>query len=567
VISALLLASLLAASAQDDTGVAAATEPPPTERTPLSVSITNDFEIRYWVRPERLEGFPDRAVYNYFETVDRLNLSFGRGPWTVIAQFDTVVLTANRYKLDGTVYEERDLLSPDVFWPIEFGDWYLNPEKLGFRWQQGELSIKVGDYYAAFGTGLSLNLARNVDVDIDTSLQGAHVLFRSGAWDLTALIGQANRQQVSQDNPNIGIYGDIRHLVGAVRLERYGLGPAHIGVHGAMYSYAEEVGFADGFAQFTQTPDAIVGGGTVELASVLGIDWTFEGDGYFFPTDVAWGGEDPRPGYAFYGAATWYLGPTTWQLEGKRYRDAERINAPVASELYEVAVGPSLEYERAINEDTSATMNSEDVTGGRLRMDWSAVPGEVIPYASVAVFRDTDTGGAHFNDVPETIVHPMLGIESFGEAVTVLANAGFRMDLRDEGVEGDRQLHGDLDVKVPIAGPIHLDVAVAAEWWQWGDNELQQTDYAEVESSVSVLGGSTWAVTWFTDFSDNPLIDTKGNLSDTVYGALEVQVQPTDALTLKAFYGAYKSGIRCAGGQCRVLPGFEGARLSVQGSF
>ena len=32
---------------------------------------------------------------------------------------------------------------------------------------------------------------------------------------------------------------------------------------------------------------------------------------------------------------------------------------------------------------------------------------------------------------------------------------------------------------------------------------------------------------------------------------------------LKAFYGAYKSGIRCAGGQCKQLPAFEGARASV----
>jgi NADH-quinone oxidoreductase subunit L len=39
------------------------------------------------------------------------------------------------------------------------------------------------------------------------------------------------------------------------------------------------------------------------------------------------------------------------------------------------------------------------------------------------------------------------------------------------------------------------------------------------------------------------------------------------ALTIKAFYGAYKSGIRCSGGQCRVLPGFEGARVSLVASF
>ena len=62
-------------------------------------------------------------------------------------------------------------------------------------------------------------------------------------------------------------------------------------------------------------------------------------------------------------------------------------------------------------------------------------------------------------------------------------------------------------------------------------------------------------------------MDSTGNLSDAVYGAAELQVKPMSALTIKAFYGSYKAGIRCSGGQCRLLPGFNGARLSLVGSF
>ena len=111
------------------------------------------------------------------------------------------------------------------------------------------------------------------------------------------------------------------------------------------------------------------------------------------------------------------------------------------------------------------------------------------------------------------------------------------------------------------------DLALAGEWYQWGDNPLQQTDYGEVESSVGLLWGSDLAVTWFTDFTNNPLVGSTGNLSESVYGALEVQYKPTDAVTLKAFGGAYKAGIRCAGGQCRLLPGFEGVKVSATGTF
>jgi hypothetical protein len=63
------------------------------------------------------------------------------------------------------------------------------------------------------------------------------------------------------------------------------------------------------------------------------------------------------------------------------------------------------------------------------------------------------------------------------------------------------------------------------------------------------------------------LIQSEGNLDDNLYGAFEVQHQPSSNVTLKAFYGAYKAGIRCSGGQCRSLPGFEGARVSVNGVF
>jgi len=52
-----------------------------------------------------------------------------------------------------------------------------------------------------------------------------------------------------------------------------------------------------------------------------------------------------------------------------------------------------------------------------------------------------------------------------------------------------------------------------------------------------------------------------------VYGAGEVQYKPNSALTLSAFAGAYKAGIRCSGGQCRALPGFDGARFTLSGTF
>jgi hypothetical protein len=280
------------------------------------------------------------------------------------------------------------------------------------------------------------------------------------------------------------------------------------------------------------------------------------------------GGADPTPGYAAYGSTVAYLGSTTWLLEGKRYRNSERLNSAVGAELYKVAVGPTLEYERVITEDSAAAASSNNITGGRLRVDWAAIPVRLVPYASAAVYRDLDLEGLHFNDVPETIVHAVAGVESIGDHVSIMGNGGVRVDDRD-GVDAgaDRQIHGDLDVKFPIAGAFHADVAVGAESYHWGTNTFQQSDYVEMESAFALQKGSDLALIAYLDYTTNPLVDSVGNLADPFYGALELQVKPTSSLTLKAFYGAYKAGIRCSGGQCRLLPGFDGARVALTGMF
>ncbi len=105
------------------------------------------------------------------------------------------------------------------------------------------------------------------------------------------------------------------------------------------------------------------------------------------------------------------------------------------------------------------------------------------------------------------------------------------------------------------------------EWFRWGVNPLQQEDYLEAETGYTLAWGSKAGLTAYLDYTTNPLVNTTGNLSDATYGALEVQVKPSPAVTLKAFYGAQKAGIRCSGGQCRQLPGFEGARFSMVGTF
>ena len=124
----LILASMLLipdADAQevDDAGLTDRTPveaaPPPKEEEKRARAVfTEDFEIRYWVKDDRLEDPNDVPVFNYVEQVNRLNAVVGYGRWTFAAQVDEVALFANRYYLDDVLRIERQLVLdgvPNVF--------------------------------------------------------------------------------------------------------------------------------------------------------------------------------------------------------------------------------------------------------------------------------------------------------------------------------------------------------------------------------------------------------------------------------------------------------------------
>lgn len=538
-----------------------------------TLSFSEDFEVRYWIDDRRLPDPSDVAVYNYVEQVNRLNAVAAWDKWNVALQVDEVALFANRFRLDDVLMVERPLTVPDLpnIFP-ESSDVYVNIEKIRVGHETSWGTLEFGDTYVAFGRGIALNMNRNVDIDLDTSIQGVKGLYRSGPWDVLAVVGQANRQQVFQDNPNIDIFGDARHNIGGVRVERFGLGAANIGAHAVAYDFVQSTGLDSGFVDRGAGLDALVGGATAEFVGVGGADWFIEADLFSYDHEFARPADDDTGdlGYGVYASSSFYPGPLVFLVEGKRYYQTERLNGVLTQELYEVATAPTLEYERVINEDTSASVNSQDIWGGRVRMDWSARPGELVPYVSMAVFRDLDTTGLHFNDVPETSFHPVVGVEWVKDHVGLIANAGYRVDQRDGTAAGaDKQLAGDLSFNFPVAGKLGGYIGAQFEKFEWGINANQQTDFIETETGVTASWGSKAALTWYTDYTTNPLVaaDSTGNLSETLYGALEFQVKPTDEWTIKAFYGAQKAGIRCSGGQCRQLPGFEGGRLSVTGTF
>lgn len=535
-----------------------------------TVSGSEDTELRYWNEDRVLPGFEEYDnLYDYVEWVNRLNLLADAGRWRAGVQLDSVAMFGAKYYLDDVLTYEFDLHADGVSFPLPMS--YVRLEK-GFVTLVGDrVQLQVGDSYQSFGRGLALNLVRNTDIDLDSSVRGVQLSSSVGAWSVSAISGLTNHQQVWQDNPNRQqIQPDKKHMVSGARVERYGR--VNVGAHGVAYTFARGIdGVHSPLVRYTEPVDALVGGATVEAFGVKGVDLFVEGDWYHHRSDALFGGEEVEPGWAVYATASAYPGPFAVLLEAKSTRNTERVNAFANQNLYDVAVGPTLEYERVITEDSAATLNSDDLTGARLRVDWSARPGELVTSLTMAAFRDRDLGGLHFNPTPETILHPVASVDWTAGDAHLLLNAGLRTDLRDDGPDGedygaDRLAHADVSLGVP-AGPVHLELGGDVRYFWWGVNQNQQTDFIVSTLSLAAHLPRELSVVLYNDITNDPLIDSVGNLSELVYGAGELQWQPFDGATVKLFYGAYRAGIRCAGGQCRMLPGFNGARLSATVNF
>ena len=533
-----------------------------------TLSLSDRFALRYYHVDDVLPGFEESNpnLHDYVEEVNRLNLLLSKGGFAAGAQIDQVGLFANRYYLDDELYHSIELYDPEIRspWP----DAYLGLEKVYLRGKGEHLEVNVGDGYVSFGRGIALNLVRNTNIDLDSSLRGVRAVVRAGNWDFTGVSGLTNPQQVQLDNRNVGIHTDNQHMVSGMRAERFGLGAFNLGVHGVAYSFARSSDpEGPGVFQYQRPLDALVGGVTVEGFGLAGIDLIGEFDWFEYRSPDFFGGDEPEPAYAAYLSASAYPGRTVVLVEAKHYVNTELINTFTGVDNYEVAVAPSLEYERVITEDSSAAVNSNDISGARVRVDYALKPGVLMPYISVAAFRDRELGGLHFNRAPETIVHPVVGVQWLGQEAHVIATAGGRADIRDEGYGTDVNAHVDLDIQLP-AGPLgSLELSSAFMRFMWGDNPAQQTDFTDVVNALALHATDKWTFILWQDFSDNPLVRSTGNIAENVYGAAELQYKPSSALTTSLFYGSYKAGIRCAGGQCRSLPGFEGLRFGLSGTF
>ena len=203
-----------------------------------------------------------------------------------------------------------------------------------------------------------------------------------------------------------------------------------------------------------------------------------------------------------------------------------------------------------ITEDSSATVNSNDVIGGRMRIDYPIKPAVLTPYTSVSVFYDKDLQGLHFNIVPERIVHPMLGVQYTENATVLLLNVGYRVDDRisdktlDNGDQGqDSLIHLDGSC-VPLFGheALELNTSMAV---LMGNNPVDHEDFMTMQNAVVWRHGEDIDFIVYQDYTTNTQLQSVGNITDGSIW-LEAKYRPSPETSLRVLAGAYKAGIRCS---------------------
>lgn len=571
---------------------------PDEDRPSVATSVTFDTEVRL----QRYDPAP--LVYvggsrpRFVEQLSRWVIQGRYGRWSAGVQLDQLAFAGLPHVVDGDTKlylppmqapcpgSPESCLSNPFRGPGTGIATYVNPEKVSLEYRGDELKLSFGDFYQSVGVGAVMNVNRNVDNDVDTSIQGVRAVWLPGDWEVTALAGTLNRQQIFQDQLNVGqLDGDRRHVVSAVEVKRYGLGSSTLGVHAVLYNFVDasiperSARGLSGFATaLRQVPDALIAGSTAST-SVAGVDIDGEISVIGFPSQDRHPAlfvptlEDIGPGLASYGSAFWFIGPTTWQLEARYFKNVYRLNNAIPVRYgYTIAAPPTLELERAINIDTAAITGSNALGGGLLRVDITASDA-TTPYVAFGVSRDEDlVNAAQKSPSPETIVQLQAGVEVLAGEWGLLVESVARADLRDGPYGADKQLYSAVDLKNPVPLGSSLQTALVGQYFVHGPDGSGRTPdpWHEINVSVGYLVTSSVGFTLYYDNTTNPVAGDNGNLRTdwpSAYGAGEVFWKPSAAWTVKAFHGGYAAGIRCSGGQCRNVPAFTGTRVAVIGTF
>lgn len=159
--------------------------------------------------------------------------------------------------------------------------------------------------------------------------------------------------------------------------------------------------------------------------------------------------------------------------------------------------------------------------------------------------------------------------------------AGLRLDYRGALAVTSSTLSGQTNETSQYFTiiPAYMSYRLNETWVVAGVSEFQTATVTSFDQNDSSLGGFGFdaahgilSVDWRAkisvaavwDYTNDPTqVDEEGNpIQNWLSG--EVSVRPSERVQFRASYGSEKGGVRCTGGVCRVINPFKGARVTLE---
>jgi hypothetical protein len=608
---------------------AAKAEAAPERQSDVRFEITEATTLMYaWDNRDSTPNNVATEVNDHFGVwYNRLNAQASTGGFRFGLRLDNAWyftspdVTETALDLYASRPDEPGGLSPPAYFRLkvdetgrELSNRYINwiyPAKLYATYAARDFDVTVGDFYAELGHGIVLSVRKRDELASDDSLRGARANAHLRAGDVrlgfSAMGGSANPLRIDEGS---GRYLGVHHSVtpGWLAITEAGMPRA---IETDFVPEAEEC--AD-FGTCSYAPDRLAAGqlsfelGQLKLGTqgsllvrqaplspdiVRSADRittasqtlelaTADGSGSLSleaATQKLWqdDGEDELPaGFALYGSATFARGPLVLLIEGKHYRRLFPLLANTsvarAREFSQVAwnAPPTAE---ASYIDTEFDNFNTCVTGGRARGDVEFLRG-VSAFGWLGYFEtfaeSVPNDRCEVSARTRNRVYDLASGFEFRSRDARARDAltlGARFDDADAEIQSStgpthtfyREFYARYDLIHPLGGPFALELH-GVHRRRRRTLGGPENPWFEGEHVTGLEVGAAWSFAAGLEYDTNPLPP------DWFVNGV-VRFRPTPESSLALFVGQRRGSLRCVGGVCRVVPGFEGVRLDANVRF
>lgn len=425
----------------------------------------------------------------------------------------------------GVLFTNRLSAAED---PAQTEPFYL--EKKNLKYETANWTLVLGDEHLELGRGLALSLFRDEVLGIDSTLEGAVATWTPGK--VRVFGGRVNPMRrpvalLAWENP---LFERSFWLAGAEVVRRVS-SEAKLQGH-----YVLSANRPDQLEAFDRRWHTL--GGSF-LAEGLGDEW----DLFLESNVILQEALDPSvsqrlPGTATFGSLVWSPGAWKVKFEAKNYRGF----------YYDFHRPPSIE------EDIIHTINTQDITAGRVTLERNLGSPSLAPGQGSNVRASTLVGFDHLLGTP--FRHSVAsGYWAISSKASLNYRAGYRWTDTRTAV---RHANVSLKFPSPIGQSMELGFRKLLE-----DTDLETSvstvDRNAIDFTLNPVDG--WSVTLGYEFLPNRSDDLGKHFFNVGTRLAKKSFQG------RVFVGQTSGGPQCSGGICRVVPPYTGAAVEASYVF